>query len=64
MKNKVNACFYGLITISALFNAWLAFRDGNTNATFAWICASGMAIGACGDYVEKINKDRDENPVS
>jgi hypothetical protein len=64
MKSKIFAWVYGLASIAAIFNAWLAFRHGNNDATIAWMCASGMALGACSELIEKINNEKDEDSVS
>ena len=64
MKSKVFACVYGLASIAGIFNAWLSYRHGNNDATIAWMCASGMALGACSELIEKINKEESEDSVS
>ncbi len=64
MKNKIFACIYGLSAIGTLLNAWLSFRHGNNDATIAWVCASCFAMGACGELIEKINNEQNEDSIS
>ena len=65
MKNKTFAIVYALALGASIFNAYHNYKLGNIEAMIAWLCASGMAAGASGAYVELIkNDEEDEDNIS
>jgi hypothetical protein len=63
ISNKVSMWIYGLAMVAALINAYVAFKHGNSDAAFAWLCAGGMAGGASGAYM-KLKENEDEDNIS
>ena len=65
MKNKTFAIVYALALGASIFNAYHNFKIGNYEAMIAWGCATGMAAGALGAYLELIRKENeDEDNIS
>lgn len=58
MKNKHISILYGIAILACLFNAYLAYVDGNSSAAMAWTVASGFSAGAAGAYM-KLTEDED-----
>lgn len=52
MSNKVSIWLYFLAMIAGLFNAYFAYKGGNSDATIAWVVSSGLASGALGAHLQ------------
>lgn len=57
MKTKYWIVFHTIIGISGFINAYLAYKNGNIDATYAWVVAGGGFLGIAGQYLEKLNED-------
>ena len=57
MKTKHWIVFHIIIGISGFINAYLAYKNGNIDATYAWVVAGGGFLGIAGQYLEKLNED-------
>ena len=57
MKNKVSIFIYFLAMIAGICNAYFAYKDGNNDATLAWLVSAGLASGALGAHLEIKEKD-------
>lgn len=60
MKNKVSIVIYFLAMIAGICNAYFAYKDGNGDATLAWLVSAGLASGALGAHLEIREKNNEE----
>ena len=60
MKNRVSIVIYFLAVIAGMFNAYFAYKNGNGDATLAWLVSAGLASGALGAHLEIREKNNEE----
>lgn len=62
ISNKVSIWIYGLAIFAGLLNAYFAYKEGNSDATLAWVVSTGLASGALGAHLEiKENKNKEND---
>lgn len=59
MKNRVSIFIYFLAMIAGMFNAYFAYKNGNGDATLAWLVSAGLASGALGAHLEIREKNNE-----
>jgi len=52
MNNKISIWIYFLGMISSLFNAYLEYKSGNIQSSYAWVVASLFSSGALGAHLK------------
>ena len=60
MKNNIPIIIYFLAMIAGICNAYFAYKDGNSDAAFAWLVSAGLASGALGAHLEIREKNNEE----
>lgn len=63
MNDKILAWVFGIAAITNLFNIYFSYKNGNWDATVAWMTSTCFSLSALGAYLKIIDKNKEDEEI-